>query len=683
MTLKTSLFNKGIYKSALRRYLWGSILYFIILFVVTTLPILLAYDPSTVIGNHYPVLYEDGFMIIPMVIAIVVPTVVGLLVFRFIHSKKTSIFMHSLPVGRTAIFISSILAGLTLMCVPVLVNGIILGIMSASDYGVFMSLGSVVCWTFMNLLALFTMFACTSFVSSLTGNSFAMIALSILFHGIVPLTCATLGVFADTFLYGFTDITDLITKVAEGNLVFRLFTGADSLYTSYRHGVPAFGLGNLWEILAAISLFVLAWAFYKKRNIETAEDVAGFKILNPIFKYLIAFLATICAFALFSTFISENPAVFVLVLVIVSVVAYFASEMVLKKTLKVWKSYKGYIAFAVAFTAMTFLFTFTNFFGYETRVPMADDVKSVAVYNYYNYDEPFVESDAVTKQAINVHKKLVDKSEIYTVKPYDRSYHTRLHIKYKLKNGREIRRAYWVNEAQRYEIIGGLYEFDDYRRAQEGLVSEKPQDVYRINIYNTNGDNAILTNPEEINGLHEALSKDLMSLDYNQIYTDYNSTHVTYEINRVGNLGEDVTVPYTEIGGKRIEYADADINTNFKNTHKWLADNGYIQYSYYNGLYGTVYIAQRNKLEKSGYRYEYLAAQAPMIKSAEMINEDCVYLGQATKDMLEKYLRGNYLSYVPGEKEYEIFCSREKGGYEFLGAFDKEDIEEIVEHIFE
>ena len=32
MTLKTSLFNKGIYKSTLRRYAWGSILYFILLF---------------------------------------------------------------------------------------------------------------------------------------------------------------------------------------------------------------------------------------------------------------------------------------------------------------------------------------------------------------------------------------------------------------------------------------------------------------------------------------------------------------------------------------------------------------------------------------------------------------------------------------------------------------------------
>jgi len=302
MTLKTSLFNKGIYKSALRRYLWGSILYFIILFVTTALPLILAYDPATVIGYSSPVVYDGGFIIISMLMAAVVPTVVGLLIFRFIHSKKTSIFMHSLPVGRTAIFVSSVLAGLTLMMVPVLLNGTILAIMSFTDYHVFITFDSVVCWTMLNLLTLFTMFACTAFVSTLTGNSFAMIALNILFHGIIPLITVVFGVVAETFLFGFNITENLFEKMAEGNLIYRLFSRADSLYSFYRKGIPVFDIGNLWEIIAAIALFVLAWAFYKKRNLETSEDVAGFKALNPIFKYLVTFLAAISAFSLFSSF---------------------------------------------------------------------------------------------------------------------------------------------------------------------------------------------------------------------------------------------------------------------------------------------------------------------------------------------------------------------------------------------
>ncbi len=682
MTSKTSLFNKGIYKSALRRYVWGSLLYFIILFVTTALPIILAYDPATVIGYGTPVIYEGGFIMISVLVAMIVPTVVGLLVFRFIHSKKTSIFIHSLPVSRTAVYISSVLAGLTLMMAPVLLNGIILSIMSFTDYAVFVTFDSAVCWTLINILTLFTMFACTCFVSNLTGNSFAMIALNILFHGIIPLTCAAFGVFAETFLFGFTDISELITKVAEGNLVVRLISRAGSFYTCYRHGIPAFGLSNLWEILAAIVLFGFGWVLYKKRNLENAEDVAGFKVLNPIFKYLVTFLAAICAFALFSTFISGKPGVFALIIVIVSVVAYFATEMVLRKTLKVWKSYKGYIAFAAVFAVMTSIFAFTGFFGYETRVPSPDEVESIAVYNYYNYDEPYVEGDAVIESAINAHKNLVADENIYTIKP-ETGYHTRIHVKYKLTNGKELRRAYWVDEAERYEIIGGLYEFAEYRLAHEGLVGENPEDIYRINMYSNSGDNVILTDQEEIKGLHEAISKDLMALDYNEIYTDYNSTHLSFEINRDGVTRKITDLPYTETVEARIEYADASINTNFKNTNRWLNENGYGEYSSYAGISGTVYIAEREALEKSGYRYEMLTAPAPMMKSPDMLGENCVYLSESAKENFEEYLRVNYLSYVPGEKEYEIFHSRQEGGYEIIGSFSEEALKNIAGYLFE
>ena len=44
MISRASLFNKGIYKSTLRRYLWGGVLYFILLFMITGMSILLNYS---------------------------------------------------------------------------------------------------------------------------------------------------------------------------------------------------------------------------------------------------------------------------------------------------------------------------------------------------------------------------------------------------------------------------------------------------------------------------------------------------------------------------------------------------------------------------------------------------------------------------------------------------------------
>ena len=130
MTLKTSLFNKGIYKATLRRYVWGSVLYFILLFLSTGIMIILNEDPqhayNTGIYGRAAKLLAGEYMIIPMLMSIVVPTIVGLMVFRFIHSKKTSIFVHSLPVKKKANYISSVLAALTLMAAPVILNTVIL-----------------------------------------------------------------------------------------------------------------------------------------------------------------------------------------------------------------------------------------------------------------------------------------------------------------------------------------------------------------------------------------------------------------------------------------------------------------------------------------------------------------------------------------------------------------------------
>ena len=44
MTLKTSLFNTGIYKSTVKRNIWGAVIYFILLFLMTSMPLISEID---------------------------------------------------------------------------------------------------------------------------------------------------------------------------------------------------------------------------------------------------------------------------------------------------------------------------------------------------------------------------------------------------------------------------------------------------------------------------------------------------------------------------------------------------------------------------------------------------------------------------------------------------------------
>ena len=186
MTSKTSWFNRGIYLSNLRRFAWGGVLYTVVLFLMTVLPVLFISNPDThwILADerHRSLLLTDTYLYLPVLVALFVPTVVALLSFRFVHSKKASVFLHSLPIARKGIFISAILSAFTLMAIPVLVNGILLMLLSLGGYGALFHFTSCLIWIGLNLLAQVLMFSVATFACFLTGNTFAAVVLNGLIH---------------------------------------------------------------------------------------------------------------------------------------------------------------------------------------------------------------------------------------------------------------------------------------------------------------------------------------------------------------------------------------------------------------------------------------------------------------------------------------------------------------------
>ena len=107
---KTSLFNRGIYKSQLSRFKWGSLLYFILLFFTSSFLLLMKNSDhlTYALANYKEVggmiLHED-YLMISVLFATIVPTVVGFLTFDLFFSKRQSVFIHSLPLKRISIYI--------------------------------------------------------------------------------------------------------------------------------------------------------------------------------------------------------------------------------------------------------------------------------------------------------------------------------------------------------------------------------------------------------------------------------------------------------------------------------------------------------------------------------------------------------------------------------------------------
>lgn len=550
MTRKT-FFNKGIYKSTVKRFWMGSALYFIILFMITGMGIMLSYSTNYTYSKD---ILLRNFLPPAFVVSVCVPTIVAALVFRYVHSKKMSVFFHSMPSTRLENYVSSVLASLTLMTVPVLLNTLILIIMNVSGYSNLYSIKSCFIWMGVNLLTCFILFAFSSFIVMITGNSLAVIAFNVFIYAVPPVLVEITEVIFEKVLYGYVYETALWNTVLSINPVACLSYAVNDI--AYGHDVNYAGI--IIFALLAVLVYVLGFFVYKLRKMESCEDVAAFKMLNPIFKYTVTFAVTWGALALFMELFHKNAVLSVISIAIISVVTYFACEMILKKQVKVWYSYKGFLGFAAVFLIITGLVTGTSVFGYETYVPDAEEIESAAIYNYYyNEEEPFTQNEEINKFIVEVHSKLVEKENITVLKHYD--YDTRIHIRYNLSDGRVIRRRYGIDEQTCSEIMDKLYTYPQYKYACEEILSSKIKNVVEVNINNIQ----IMENVNSLNELLDCIQSDVLELNYTDLHLFKASDAIGYcEIEYVTDENY-------------IAYTGVSLSCRFVRTLNWLNDKGY------------------------------------------------------------------------------------------------------------
>lgn len=666
MTLKTSLFNKGIYKSTLRRYAWGSILYFILLFLSTGMMILLNENPAYGSYGGRNLILSD-YMIIPMLLSIVVPTIAGLLIFRFIHSRKASVFVHSLPIKRGTNYISSVLAALTLMALPILLNTVILMVVSVAAYSEFFVISDCIKWMLLNLFSIFVMFSCVCFISSITGNSFAAVGLTVIFHIIGFIFAAAFTMFAEIFLFGFAGEGELVEKVFNTSFITRIPT----IMTSVGYVREEIVLSYIKDIaiffVVAVALYIAGGILYSKRRMETAEDVAGFKCLNHIFKYLVTFMGASATFSIFSSSVYDAPVVLWIAVIIVSGVVYFGSEMLLRKTLRVWKSYKGYIAFVIICSLAVCFCAFTSFFGFETYIPETDDIESVAVYNYYyNGEKPLLSDSDIIGKAQTLHKKMSAERTVLK----DRQHETRIHIEYKLDNGKIVHRVYNITVDELHTVMDSLYKNENFKKASEQIFTPM-ESIYSINVsgdkyINIDGDK------EKLNGLVDCIKKDISSLNYNRIKS--NGWELRLEINyipaEVVKTNAEMTVMTVPNENTRIEYISQKINPNFVNTMKWLRENGYWEELSIKNV-GEIYIAHEND-------------ELPLFnKEGEVVLRKDKFIKLATeedKKILVDYIQTAKTEYIPKNHRLVVYrvTNEKMGDYNTLTVMTKEELSKLL-----
>lgn len=580
MTSSKSLFNPGVYQNTIKRFKWGGLLYFIILFFSLPFVILVQEKEYLLMSHRWvpettPLILNSGFIVIPILLAMIVPTIVATLCFNNVHSAKQGNFVHTLPFTRLENYISTLLAGLTLITIPVLLNAIILLIMSLTGYQEVITSSSVVYWFFINITISFIMLSVSVFSAYLTGHTAAHIAINILVHTF-PLIIA-LGIFliSEIFLYGFSESDNFIANEIASNTPIVWLYGKTLYFQSEGN---LFLQKEMWIfIVIAIIFYYLAYLLYKNRKIEACGDVAAFKIFRPILKYTATVFAAVLAFGILTASSMGAVPIFIFAIAVTAVV-YFASEMLIRKTVKVFDSYKGYIGFAVFMAIFISIFAYTDIFGYERRIPHKEDVESATIYYRYGDNIPMIADEKLIEDVRAMHGELI--RDIPVVNDIFNTY-TTLYVKYDLKNGKVLERQYEVTDEVRDYILSKMYETTEYKNIMYSFDIINIDNVKNMDLrVNSSSFNYHIAVNDNSKAILQAIKKDLESLTYDEIETQEFAINLSFYIqqtaedNKLSNVFVE-TYTENEYYTNRMYSFSMRINSNFKNTFALLKELGY------------------------------------------------------------------------------------------------------------
>lgn len=607
MISKASLFNKTIYKNTLSRFKWGSFLYFIILFFSTAFLFLMQDSTSLILRfqnmrSYVPgtLILRSDYLIFPILLALIVPTITAVLAYGNVHSSKQSIFIHSLPATRKQIFVSVLLASLTLMALPVLGLGIIFLIMSLTSFGTLISVESILIWILYNLAVLFIMFSVACFAGFLTGHPAAHIGINVLIHLIPVLIALFIYLISGMYLFGFAESENFIASLLiVYNPVCFLFVKAAS---NVRDITSLFSQADIYIYLSgAVLLYLISFFTYKARKIETCGDVAAFSWLKPVLKYTVSASAGVCSVAILYAMETSNFIIF-FVSAIISAIAYFIAEMLLLKTVKVFKNFKGYLGF-VAVSALVFCFcAFTSMFGYETRIPEKSEISKATISENWG-EETLFENEAIIDTVLSYHEEFIKDIPIEENKDIPAR---TLSVTYELKNGKTITRRYNVSYELFEEVLNAFYEYPEYKLDATEFSSLNIENVEYIDIHNAiNGISALeispkksLVNTDAVDFL-KAVKQDVLELNYSEIHMENSpisfsvDTNMTAFENKTKNVFiknfHNSTEQYVNNEIQEVYYFSIRTNANFKNTLNYLKSIGYID-ELKNALTDKIYI---------------------------------------------------------------------------------------------
>ena len=388
-----------------------------------------SYLLGILLENHNP-----GFLFMHLVL----PVVSAVAVFSYLNRTNSVGVVHAMPFSRRVLFITNYASGLVLSFVPFLLNWLLCLVIARPGVGtnaVHMSdfllwlLGSFTIITFaFSMAVLACVVSGNTVISTLSGfaANFVVVVLIVCFCG-----------YAAKFLPGF--YSDIIWDSA--------FYASPWTRTIIEDGL------SVWQCIiylaVAAVIAVVSDILYHVRQLERCGDSYVFDWVQTLIGFIFVFVITSLTGLLFFEGMGIGG------YIIGFIIGFITGQMVSLKTLHIFnrKVLRNLIIFAVIMALILAAFSL-DVFGFEKRIPKADNVESVEIetrfFPGYYSTRKFNDADDIAAITA-LHKELQDMAAKVTESISDRNGYDddryrqeSVTIRYALKNGRRLWRQYAV-----------------------------------------------------------------------------------------------------------------------------------------------------------------------------------------------------------------------------------------------
>ncbi len=341
----------------------------------------------------------------------IVSCISAMLVHSWMYNSRSASAYSCLPICRGSLFTSITFAGI----VPILVCNLIACIVAlivALFSGHFIILTVLQCFAVMSLECLF-FYGLATLCAALTGHVFVLPVVYGIFNFVVVVVELLVRSLMSYFTFGAGGTVVRLQFLSPFVFLF------DEIRVSTNEATGLAVLNNWWAFIiyaiVGIILAVCAMLIFRKRRMESASDVVAVNVLKPVFKYCLCFgcalvlgllLFTILFEVFFETGAPAASIVICICMLLGGFIGYFAAEMLMKKSFKVFrKTWRGFIV-SCAVIVLFITAIETDVFGYERYIPDADDI-SAATIRIWGEPTSFTDTEDIA-QVMLLHQRIIN-----------------------------------------------------------------------------------------------------------------------------------------------------------------------------------------------------------------------------------------------------------------------------------